>query len=198
MSRFTTNILKLASGSVIAQILGVLLLPIISRLYSPGDYGVFQLFLAISSVLAVLSCLSYQLAIMLPKKDEDSANITTLCIILVCVVSAISCGVFILLSGWVGEVLKTPDLSQYIIFLPVVVFLNGLYLVLNYWLSRRVRFGAVATAQVANSVSSKAVQIGAGIGSASPQGLGFGQVFSLCSGVSGRILHSLKMSALAI
>jgi O-antigen/teichoic acid export membrane protein len=188
MSRFTTNILKLASGSVIAQILGVLLLPIISRLYSPGDYGVFQLFLAISSVLAVLSCLSYQLAIMLPKKDEDSANITTLCIILVCVVSAISCGVFILLSGWVGEVLKTPDLSQYIIFLPVVVFLNGLYLVLNYWLSRRVRFGAVATAQVANSVSSKAVQIGAGIGSASPQGL----VFGLLAGYGAGLLVMLR------
>lgn len=176
MSRFITNVLKLVSGSVIAQALGILLVPIISRLYSPGDFGVFQVFVAIAGILAVLSCLSYQLAIMLPKEDEDSANIVALCFILVCATSVISGGVFILLSGWVGEVLNTPEISRYLIFLPVIVFLNGLFLVINYWLSRRVRFGALATAQVANSVSSKAVQIGAGIGGASPLGLILGQI----------------------
>jgi len=176
MSRFITNVLKLVSGSVVAQALGILLVPIITRLYSPGDYGVFQLFLAISSILAVLSCLSYQLAIMLPKEDEDSANLVVLCLKLICVISVISGGGFIFLSGWVGEVLNTPDLSKYLVFLPVIVFLNGMFLVLNYWLSRRVRFGAIATAQVANSVSSKAVQIGAGIGSASPLGLVLGLI----------------------
>jgi len=56
MSRFTTNVLKLVSGSVIAQALGILLVPIITRLYSPADFGVFQLFIAISGILAVLSC----------------------------------------------------------------------------------------------------------------------------------------------
>ncbi|HOV81914.1 MAG TPA: oligosaccharide flippase family protein [Methanothrix sp.] len=176
MSRFITNVLKLVSGSVIAQALGILLVPIVTRLYSPGDFGVFQLLLAISGILAVLSCLSYQLAIMLPKEDEESANIVSLCFILICITSAISGGVFILLSGWVGMVLNTPEISQYLIFLPVVVFLNGLFVVINYWLSRRVRFGAVATAQVANSVLSKAVQIGVGIGAASPVGLILGQI----------------------
>ena len=85
-------------------------------------------------------------------------------------------GVFILLSNWVGALLNVPDISQYLIFLPGVVFLNGLFLVMNYWISRRVRFGAVATAQVANSVSGKAVQIGAGFWSASPLGLVFGLI----------------------
>lgn len=183
MSRFITNVLKLVSGSVIAQALGIILIPIITRLYSPGDFGAFQTFLAISSILAVLSCLSYQLAIMLPKEDEDSANIVALCFILICATSLISGGVFFLLADWVGEVLNTPDLSQYLIFLPVVVFLNGLFLVVNYWLSRRVRFGAAATAQVANSVSSKVVQIGAGFWSASPLGLIVGLIVGYGSGL---------------
>jgi lipopolysaccharide exporter len=183
MSRFITNVFKLVSGSVVAQVLGTLLIPIITRLYSPENFGVFQLFLAISGILAVLSCLSYQLAIMLPKEDEDSANIVALCLILICAVSVISGGAFILLSGWVGEVLNTPEVSQYLIFLPVIVFLNGLFLVINYWLSRRVRFGAVATAQVANSISSKAVQIGAGVGVASPLGLVLGQIAGYLMGL---------------
>ena len=188
MSRFITNVLKLVSGSVIAQALGILLVPIITRLYSPGDYGAFQVFLSISSILAVLSCLSYQLAIMLPKEEEDSANIVTLCIALVSIISVVSGGVFILLSGWVGETLNTPDLSQYLIFLPVVVFLNGLFVVVNYWLSRRIRFGTLATAQVANSVSSKFVQIGTGFGSASPLGL----ILGLIAGYGAALLVMLR------
>ena len=188
MSRFITNVLKLVSGSVIAQALGILLVPIITRLYSPGDYGAFQVFLSISSILAVLSCLSYQLAIMLPKEEEDSANIVTLCIALVSIISVVSGGVFILFSGWVGETLNTPDLSQYLIFLPVVVFLNGLFVVVNYWLSRRVRFGTLATAQVANSVSSKFVQIGTGFGSASPLGL----ILGLIAGYGAALLVMLR------
>ena len=188
MSRFITNVLKLVSGSVIAQALGILLVPIITRLYSPGDYGAFQVFLSISSILAVLSCLSYQLAIMLPKEEEDSANIVTLCIALVSIISVVSGGVFILFSGWVGETLNTPGISQYLIFLPVVVFLNGLFVVVNYWLSRRVRFGTLATAQVANSVSSKFVQIGTGFGSASPLGL----ILGLIAGYGAALLVMLR------
>ena len=188
MSRFTTNVLKLVSGSVIAQALGILLVPIITRLYAPGDYGAFQVFLSISSILAVLSCLSYHFAIMLPKEDEDSANIVTLCIVLVSIISVVSGGVFILFSGWVGDVLNTPGISQYLIFLPVVVFLNGLFVVVNYWLSRRVRFGALATGRVANSVSSKFVQIGTGVGSASPLGL----ILGLIAGYGAALLVMLR------
>ena len=171
MAGFTTNVLRLVSGSIIAQALGIALIPIITRLYSPGDYGVFQLVLSISAILAILSCLSYQLAIMLPKDDEDSANIVVLCFILLSAFSAIIGGVFILLSGWVGKVLNVPDISQYTIFLPAIVFLNGLFLVMNYWLSRRVRFGVIASAHVANMFFGRIVQIGLGIGAASPLGL---------------------------
>jgi lipopolysaccharide exporter len=171
MSRFATNVLKLVSGSLIAQILGVLLVPIISRLYAPEDLGVLNLFLSISGILVVVSCLSYQLAIMLPKDDEDSINITVLCFVLVCITSLISGGVFILFSDDVGALLNTPEISDYLFLLPAAIFLSGLFLIMNYWLSRKVRFGTSAAAQVSDSLSTKAVQIGAGISTPSPLGL---------------------------
>lgn len=188
MVSFLSNIFKMTTGTMIAQIVGILLSPIVTRIYSPEFYGIFLLFFTISSILVFPSCLSYQFAIMLPKEDEDSANIVALCLILVCATSVVSGGVFILLSEWVGEVLNTPEISQYLLFLPVVVFLNGLIVVINYWLSRRVRFGALATAQVVNSVSSKAAQIGVGIGSASPLGL----ILGLIVGCGAALLVMLK------
>lgn len=171
MLGFVNNIMKLVSGSIVAQAFGILLFPIISRIYSPDDFGVFQLMLSISSVIAIISCFSYHLSIMLPKKDEDSANIVLLCILLLIISSTVSGLVFIPLSDQIGSLLNTPNLSDYLILLPIFVFLNGLFFVLNYWTSRRIKFGVIAKSRVTNTLSSKLAQIGIGTNSPSPIGL---------------------------
>lgn len=171
MSTFFTNVLKMVSGNVIAQIFVILLMPILTRLYSPGDFGVFQLFLSISTIITALSCLSYQFAIMLPKDDEDAANIVILCVILITIISIASGSIFILYSDVIGKVLNAPVISQYLIFLPFVVFFSSIFSVMTYWLSRRTQFGTIATAQVVNSVSLRVTQIGMGIYSISSFGL---------------------------
>jgi len=179
MTRFFSNVLKLASGSIIAQILGILLIPIITRLYSADDFGVYQLFLSISGILVAFSCLSYQLAIMLPEDDEDSANLVVFCCILVTIISIVSGSFFIIFSDWIAQTLNTPEISQYFIFLPLIVFLNGIFLGMTYWLTRRKRFGINAMAQIINSFSVKVVQIGIGLYSVpSPSGLIAGSIVS--------------------
>jgi len=176
MANFLVNVLKLVSGSVLAQALGILLIPIITRIYSPDDFGVLQLFTAISGIVAALSCLSYQLSIMLPKKDEDAANIVVLCVILIVITSAISGIISIFFADQIGQVLNTPQISNYLIFLSPVIFLNGLFFVMNYWLSRKLRYGTIAYSRVSNSAVSKLTQIGIGCAFASPLGLIFGLV----------------------
>jgi lipopolysaccharide exporter len=178
MTAFFSNVLKLVSGSIIAQILGILLIPVITRIYSPDDFGVYQLFLSISGILVAFSCLSYQLSIMLPREDEDSANLVALCFILVTIISIISGSFFIFFSDQVAQILNTPDISQYLVFLPLIVFLNGIFLAMTYWVTRRKRFGINATAQIVNSFSSKVVQIAFGFYSASSTGLIAGSVVS--------------------
>lgn len=178
MTAFFSNVLKLVSGSIIAQILGILLIPIITRIYSPDDFGVYQLFLSISGILVAFSCLSYQLSIMLPKEDEDSANLVALCFILVTIISIVSGSFFIIFSDWIAQILNTPEISYYLIYLPLIVFLNGIFLGMSYWITRRKRFGINATAQIVNSFSSKVVQIAVGLYSASSTGLIAGSIVS--------------------
>ncbi|MDA0524651.1 oligosaccharide flippase family protein [Methanococcoides alaskense] len=177
MSSFINNVSKLVFGSLLAQSLGIMLYPVIARIYSPADFGVFQLFLSISTILTIFTCFSYQLSIMLPKNDEDSANIVVLCIILLTFVSIIIGFIFVLFPEQIGSFLNAPQLSDYLIFVPLIVFLNALFLVLNLWTSRRVMYGTVATARVVNSLSSKVTQIGIGIVRTSPIGLISGYMF---------------------
>ena len=46
-SEFGRNSAKLLSSNAIAQIIGLLIYPILSRLYSPDDFGLVNLFLSI-------------------------------------------------------------------------------------------------------------------------------------------------------
>ena len=96
MSNFITNVLKLVSGSVTSQILSILLVPIITRIYSPDDFGISQLFISISGILVIFSTFSYQFAIMLPKTEEDSANVVSLCVVLVTIISLLT-GIMVIL-----------------------------------------------------------------------------------------------------
>jgi O-antigen/teichoic acid export membrane protein len=163
MSNFIGNVLKLVSGSVASQILGILLVPLITRIYSPDDMGVFQLFVAVSGILVIFSTFSYQFAIMLPKTEEDSANIFILSSILVTFISLLIAVAVIIFPEEIEYIIEyifhTPGSSKYLIYLPVIVFFNGLFFVQNYWLSRKLRFGVIAGSRVLNTLSTKVLQL---------------------------------------
>jgi O-antigen/teichoic acid export membrane protein len=156
-------VLKLVSGSVASQILAILLVPLITRIYSPDDMGVFQLFVAISGILVIFSSFSYQFAIMLPKSEEDSANIFILSSILVTFISLLIAVAVIIFPEEIEYVIEyifhASGSSKYLIYLPVIVFFNGLFFVQNYWLSRKLRFGVIAGSRIINTLSTKMFQL---------------------------------------
>jgi O-antigen/teichoic acid export membrane protein len=176
MSNFIANVLKLVSGSVTSQILSILLVPIITRIYSPHDFGIFQIFLAVSGILVIFSTFSYQFAIMLPKKEEDSANVAFLSFLLLTLVSLLTAIIVPFIPQDIEYILNAPGISKYLVYLAPVTFLNGLFFVQNYWLSRRVRYGVIAGSRVSNTLSTKIFQLLIPIWSVSPFGLIAGYV----------------------
>ena len=66
-SSFATDTLKLVTGTTLAQIISVLASPLVTRLYGPEAYGLLALFNLITSIIGVIACMRYELAIMLPK-----------------------------------------------------------------------------------------------------------------------------------
>ena len=72
--------LTLLSGSTLAQLIPALASPVITRLYRPADVGAFAVVVAVFGVLTPVACLRYDLAIMLPKKEDEAAHLTALCL----------------------------------------------------------------------------------------------------------------------
>lgn len=77
---FRGNVLRLVSGTGVAQIIGILSMPILSRLYTSESFGLVALFISLTSILGIIACMHYELAIVLPNNyitPQAKANCTS-------------------------------------------------------------------------------------------------------------------------
>ena len=155
------NVGKLLSANVIAQAIGLLVYPVLTRLYSPEDFGLLNLFSSIAGVLVLLATAEYQYAIVLPKEDGKARSLVHLCLLLLIVVT----GVVVLsipFAAPLANLFNAPSLAQYWYLLPVLVFGLGLWNILNYWYIRKSAFTRVSGYQITQSVFSAVSKIGFG------------------------------------
>jgi len=78
-SGFAKNVARVSLGQIGATALTFLAVPIVTRLYSPDDFGTAQLMLSIIGTLTVLNSLKYELVIILAEDEEESRAATLLC-----------------------------------------------------------------------------------------------------------------------
>jgi len=162
VSRFAADVFKLVTGTAFAQIIAILASPILTRLYGPEAFGFLALFTSITSIIGVIACMRYELAIMLPKADEKAANLLGLCLLCVAAVSGLTVPALYFGGDALLSMLRAPGLAPYLILVPPFVFVNGIFLALNYWNSRTQHFGRLSVARITSSLATTGTQLGAG------------------------------------
>jgi lipopolysaccharide exporter len=138
---FATDVLKLVTGTTFAQVVTILASPLLTRLYGPEAFGFLALFTSITSIIGVVACMRYELAIMLPKTDEEAANLLGLCLLCVAVVSGLTVPALYFGGDALLSLLRAPGLAPYLILVPVFVFISGVFLALSNRNSCAKRFG---------------------------------------------------------
>ncbi len=159
---FAIDALKLMSGSTLAQIITILAAPILTRLYGPAAFGVLGLFVATTRILTQVAGLRYELAIMLPKEDEEAINVAGLTLSLVLLTSVLLIPITMLLGKPLALWVNAADLIPYLWLLPVSVFFGGNLIALNYWHSRQRHFGRLSIVRLVQSSTAAGVQLGVG------------------------------------
>jgi len=161
-SSFTTDVLKLVTGTTLAQIIVVLAAPFITRLYGPEAFGLLAIFTSITSIIGVIACMRYEMAIMLPKADEEAANLLGLCLLCAAVISGLTVPALYFGGDALLSLLRAPGLGLYLILVPPLIFISGVFLALNYWNSRAKQFGRLSVARITCSFATTGTQLGAG------------------------------------
>lgn len=158
-SGFIANVLTLTIGTVLAQAIRILATPIITRLYTPEHFGAFALFNSVTVIVAVIACLRYEQAIVLPRKDEQAANVLALSLLIVVGMTLITTLVMSFGRVNIARGLGRAELAFWLCFIPFGVLFRGVYLAFAYWSTRKRAFGRLAISRMSRSLGAVSVQI---------------------------------------
>ncbi len=156
-----SGVMRLGGATLVGQIVALAAWPVLTRLYTPADVGVFVVYLALANLIGTCACLRYELAIVLPRTLRGAASLVqvawaaSFAIAVILVVLVLVAGEQIAL--WLG----VENLGAALWVLPAAVAARGMYQALNYWASRRHHTGVIATARIGQQTVAAAVQIAA-------------------------------------
>ena len=173
----------LGSGTAIAQMIGILTMPIITRLYTPSDLGVLAVYSSILAIVGIGATLRYEFAYALPKKDEDAVNIFGLCLILLSITTTIFALILLFGGEFLIQYFDLSVIEKYFWFLLVGFFGMGLYTILNYWAIRQRDYERITYTKINQGVGGSISKILLGILSFGPMGLIIGHIVSQIAGI---------------
>ncbi|MCP3029530.1 lipopolysaccharide biosynthesis protein [Halobacillus sp. A5] len=146
--KFVKNVLIIATGTAMAQVVTFLLLPIVTRLYGPEAYGLMGTFLAIVTVIIPIAALSYPIAIVLPKGDDEAKIIIKLSLIITLIMTILSLIILLFSYKQIATLIQAEEISKYLFLIPLVILTAGYMQVIKQWLIRKNEFKIVSKATI--------------------------------------------------
>jgi O-antigen/teichoic acid export membrane protein len=182
--RLGRAVVLLASGTVASQAIVVLASPLLTRLYTPEDFGILAVFSALLGVLGLVVCLRYEVAIPLAEDETTAVNLVALNVVTALLVSAV---VGLVVWRW-GDAISAwtnaEALRRWIWLLPLGLFTFGCYTTLRHWAVRRQAFGHIVRTRLSQAIGQVAAQVGLGWLIPGPVGLLVGQVVGHSAGIT--------------
>lgn len=173
----------LASGVGVAKVIGFLTMPIITRIYSPADFGILAVFTTAIVLIVPLSALLYSITIPLPKTDGIAVNIVFLCSVLIFFITGVLGVLFFLFGDSIFGFFNMEEIASYWWVLIIGIFAASFYELMTHWATRVKAFAEVAKTKVWQASISAVLKIGLGLLGFKPLGLLIGDVGQRGGGV---------------
>jgi len=176
-SEFARNVLTLFTGTAFAQIIVIAISPLLTRLYTPEDFGILAIYVSLSALVGIIATGRYEFAIVLPEDDKDALSLFALSVLIATGLSV--CAFFCIwllgshIAGWYNE----PKVEFWLYFIPLTVLLTGFYQALNFWSTRKKQFKNISASKITDSFSGSLFKIAAGVKSVGAGGLIAGNIF---------------------
>ncbi len=160
---FIRNVIILASGTAGAQVIAMVLSPLITRIYGPEAYGIMGTYASMISIIAPVAALTYPIAIVLPKKDQDAKGLIQLSLIITFFISMVSLLIIFIYNKQIVNIFNLKEIANFLYLIPLVVIFGGLMQVSEQWLIRTKQFAINARVTILQSAIINGSKVGIGI-----------------------------------
>lgn len=162
-NKFIRNVFIVASGAAGAQMITMLFMPAITRLYGSEAFGLLGVFIAVLAVLSPISALAYPISIVLPKEDDDARSIAKLSLLIASVFSMIIFIVILLTKKSLITLFNLQEIGSYLLLLPIALFFAATQQIMQQWLIRKRQFKVTARVAVSQSLIVNSLKAGVGV-----------------------------------
>lgn len=173
----------LAMGTGAAKLIGIAAIPLLTRLYSPEDFGVLSIYVALVLVIAPVLTLRYVQAVPLPKTDAMAANLVALSASLLLVVSGLLIVILWLLGPAILRLMSMDKLVPWWWLIVLGAMAAALYEMLSVWAIRKKAYRIIAKTQFTQSLVGEGLKLLLGLLAFKPLGLLLGQIATQGGGI---------------
>lgn len=177
---FLGPVAVLCTGTFFAQLLPVLLSPVLTRLLGTADFGGYALFLSTVNILSQLVCLKYDLAIAAAKSPLEAAHLFQLSLVISVLFSTGLCLLFPF-APFFAQLIGTTDYG-WLFLTPLSTLFTGLYTALCNYNIKLEHFSDVTKANIIKAVAMVGIQLLGGFLGLGSYALCFGQIISYLVG----------------
>lgn len=157
---YLKNIGFQSGGNILAQVINIVSLPIITRLFTPAEIGVFNLFMQFMALSTILISLRVEHVVMLPKTDDHARELVGF----VAGFGGLSCaGMTAILAGLVMAGLIPVEYRVWALILPLTSFLIVFAQAAQQLSQRSADFRRSGMSEIANRAGNGVVSIAAGL-----------------------------------
>ena len=197
---FARNVGVMLIGTVLGQAASVLLAPILTRIYTPEQFGTLSVYNAATAVLGVVAALGLEIAIPITETDAEMANLAVLSWIALAVTTGLLGVLCYVLPRHTLELLALGPLAANRWLLPLGFACVGGYYIMVAVATRLAEFRSIARTRISQGLGGPISQILLGLAGAGTTGLAIGYVIGQSAGTGlllrRYILHRLDLLAL--
>lgn len=180
---FLTSVLKVMSGTGLAQLIAALATLYVTHRIEPVDWGIYGAIMAVSQFVIPVAALRYDMAIVLPAEDGEAKRVLKLATSVNAVMATLSMLVMIPMGGVLARALGRPETRWWMLAVGPIIFTFAELAIVNYWANRRKQFGVIGTNAVWNqgvTAAGRVLSCLIGLGAAGQLGATFvGEVAAL-------------------
>lgn len=182
-SRFRQNFLRIAKANVLVQAMGLALAPLLTRLYSPSDFGTAALFASLLGFVAAFATLRFEWSIPNATAPKQAAALLWLSLATLLTTSLGCLLVWGYCGGKVDLGASYQNLSKFWFLFPIALAGTGVQQGLLAWFTRENDLAAVGKAQIRKGLVGSAVSVTGGLLGLGPLGLIASSAISAWAGI---------------
>jgi O-antigen/teichoic acid export membrane protein len=157
-SEYLKNIFTVFWGAIVSQIVPIALSPVLSRLYTPEDFGVYAFVISIGACAAAMCASQYNHGIMLEEKNNYAKAMVLLSIAITIAISLVSFTI-LWIAVWGLQIASLQHVKSCFILLPIYTIFVGLNSSFSYWNNRNKRYAIISKGRIISSATTIIIQI---------------------------------------